>query len=81
MVDNVSQFREIMSFVADKIIENEGMARHPRNTEDFKKVAQKAADEFFLDYTRTIVSMVENLVRRLETLDRRLKLLEAKNRP
>jgi hypothetical protein len=50
------------------------MARHPRNTEALKKVAQQNADESFLDYTRLIVHTVENL-------DRRLKVLEAKNRP
>jgi hypothetical protein len=81
MVDDVSKFRELLSAIADQIILHEDMTRHPRNTEDFKKVAQKDADESFLLYTGVIVHTVENLVRRLENLDRRLKVLEAKNRP
>jgi len=74
MVDDVSKFRERLSFIADKIIQFEGMARHPRNNEYVKKIAQRDVDEFFLDYTRVIVNTVENL-------DRRLKVLEARNRP
>jgi len=74
MVDDVSKFREFLSDIAEQIIQFEGMARHPRNTEYVKKMAQKDADESFLDYTRIIVSTVEKL-------DRRLKVLEAKNRP
>jgi hypothetical protein len=76
MIDDIalSRFREFLPGIADKIIQHEDMARHPRNTEDFKKGAQKDADEDFLEYTRLIVHAVENL-------HRRLKVLEAKNRP
>jgi hypothetical protein len=75
MVDiALSKFREYLFDIADKIILFEGIARHPRNTEFAKTAGQRNADEMFLEYTRLIVHSVENL-------DKRLKVLEARNHP